>query len=714
VEARSAVCQIAVLHRDTFLTMQRFPDSGELVLSATDLTNFLACGRLTQERLKVALGLRGRLPKDDSPHGDLVRDHGERYEAEQLARLSAEAGGHETVRLPSYGYTRAELGLAAEQTAALMRAGAPLVYQAVFADERWQGRVDFLRRVARPSSLGEHAYDVVDTKLARSVKPQVVHQLSLYTRLAGRIQGDVADRAFVLLGDGTEEPVELRRYAALHRRVVARLEAVVADRPVDLYPEPVAHCGLCRLERECLARRRADDHLSFVAGVRRTHRDVLAASGTTTLAALATLPVDAEIAGLAPERLDILRGQAGLQHESRVTEEPTRRHLPAGRERGYARLPKRSAGDVFFDFEGDPYVGAQGIEYLWGWTTADGTYHHIWAHDEAQEAAALRAFVAWVDDRRERHPDLHVFHYGAHEASKLKSLTQQHGLGETAIDAWLRAGVLVDLYAVVRQAMQVGEESYSLKRLERHYGFERREHTVRDGGGSIVAYEAWLETRDDDVLEAIRRYNAEDCESTAELYRWLLDDMRPAASIALDADFDELAKPDAEDKGEPGFMAELGPVRERLLLGIPLGEDVEVDADQAERRLLAHLLLYHYRESKPQYWHWFAMRDMTPDALVDEREAIGMIALDTTVEPVPDKRSLRWTYRFPAQESKLEAGRVHEPLLNKSLEIVELGEERLVIRRRIEDPAHDVRALIPQSPPDGGAVRRPRPSSPRP
>ncbi len=36
--------------------MLRFPDSPGLVLSATDLTNFLACRRLAHEQLKSAWG----------------------------------------------------------------------------------------------------------------------------------------------------------------------------------------------------------------------------------------------------------------------------------------------------------------------------------------------------------------------------------------------------------------------------------------------------------------------------------------------------------------------------------------------------------------------------------------------------------------------------------------------------------------------------------
>ena len=70
-----------------------------------------------------------------------------------------------------------------------MRDGAPLIFQAHLFDGRWQGRTDFLRRIDAPSDLGDHAYEVLDTKLARQVKPSVVHQLALYNRLLARVQG---------------------------------------------------------------------------------------------------------------------------------------------------------------------------------------------------------------------------------------------------------------------------------------------------------------------------------------------------------------------------------------------------------------------------------------------------------------------------------------------------------------------------------------------
>ena len=409
------------------------------------------------------------------------------------------------------------------------------------------GRTDFLRRVSGPSALGEHAYEVLDTKLARQVKPQVVHQLSLYNRLLGRVQGHEAALAYLLLGDGSSVPIDLRRYAALHRHVIRRLEHLVAQRATATYPEPVAHCAICALAEECYARRVADDHLSLVAGARRDQRERLLEMGLPTVLALAEASGDGAVGSLGAERFETLHQQAALQVSSRTSGLPTHRHLEPARAAGYALLPAPSDGDVFFDLEGDPYVSEEGLEYLWGWCSAEAGYECLWAHDLEAEKAALEGFIDRLGELRARYPELHVFHYAPHERSKLRSLAAQYATREEEVDELLREEVLVDLYAVVRQAMQVGEESYSLKKLERHHDFVRLEKRVREGGGSIVAYEAWLDSGDQELLDAIRAYNDEDCRSTLSLRDWLQNAMRPEAAAQFGVDFEDYRDPEPEE-----------------------------------------------------------------------------------------------------------------------------------------------------------------------
>src|SRR4051794_16260048 len=107
---------------------------GDLVLAATDLTNHLACAHLTQQRLAIARGERGRPAPVDDPHADLIRERGDAHELEQLERLSAECGGHVDLSDTGFPTTREALELAASNTAEAMRDGAKLIYQAHLFD----------------------------------------------------------------------------------------------------------------------------------------------------------------------------------------------------------------------------------------------------------------------------------------------------------------------------------------------------------------------------------------------------------------------------------------------------------------------------------------------------------------------------------------------------------------------------------------------------
>jgi predicted RecB family nuclease len=678
--------------RTTHVHMFALAD-GTLVLAATDLTNHLACEHLTQQRLGVVRGERTKPRPAEDPHAELVRERGQRHEDEQLARLSQECGGHVDLSTETAPYSREELEAASAATTAAMRERAPLIYQAQFFDGRWQGRADFLRRIDTPSDLGAHAYEVLDTKLAKQIKPTVVHQLSLYNRMLADVQGLDPRYAHVVLGTGEIETVHLSRYTALHRRVTRRLEAVAAAPAVATYPEPVSHCAICALADECRQRLIADDHLSLVAGARRDQRERLVEGGITTMTALATTEHVSPLP-LGPERYDLLHHQADLQVRSRDSGQPLNRHLAPKRASGYALLPEPSSGDVFFDLEGDPYVGDEGIEYLWGWWSAEAGYECAWAHDLDAEKAAFELFIDRVAEIRAEHPGMHVFHYAPHELSKLRSLSVKYATREAEVDDLLRDEVLVDLYAVVRQGCQIGEDSYSLKKLERHHDFVRLEKRVREGGGSIITYETWLETADDELLESIRAYNEEDCTSTLSLRDWLLNEMRPAAEAEFGVDFDDLREPEPEEEhGPPKWMPDALALIEPLTVGLPAHGD-EDDADQAERRLLSHLLLYHWREGKPTWWRYFDLRKKPLDDLLDDRDAIAYLEPDLDHPPVAFKRSLDYSFTFPVQEFRLKPGDADDPTTDEGYRVVAVEENRIVLRRGATRPAPTPVALV--------------------
>ena len=128
--------------------------------------------------------------------------------------------------------------------------------------------------------------------------------------------------------------------------------------------------------------------------------------------------------------------------------------------------------------EGHPfYETSRGLEYLFGYCYRDDEasceYAAVWGRDRDAERTAFEQFVDWIVARRRRHPRMHVYHYANYERSALTRLMGEHGTRETEIDDFLRQEVLVDLFRVVRQAIRASTESYSIKEIEKLYGFVR-------------------------------------------------------------------------------------------------------------------------------------------------------------------------------------------------------------------------------------------------
>ena len=143
----------------------------------------------------------------------------------------------------------------------------------------------------------------------------------------------------------------------------------------------------------------------------------------------------------------------------------------------------------------------------------------------AQEQAAFESFIDEVRGRWARHPDLHIYHFAPYEPGAMKRLMGRYATREDEVDRLLRAGVFVDLYAVVKQALRASVERYSIKDLEQFYGYERNVD-LREASKNLHACERALELDQlaappDDVLVAVEGYNRDDCVSTLRLRDWL-------------------------------------------------------------------------------------------------------------------------------------------------------------------------------------------------
>jgi len=647
----------------------------DLVFSASDLVTAATCEYQLLRKLDEKLG---RSPKAEFDADEmLVRAAklGDIHEHKVLEKFLERFGPWDPATgrgvydvAAATAMDRTSLQAKHAESINALRAGADVVFQAAFFDGRFHGRSDFLVK------QDDGSYAVYDTKLARHAKVTALLQLAAYGDQLLHAGIIPAPAVTLILGatvatpgggfDNVMSSHKLADILPVFRERRGRFLALTAghrnqSEAVSWGAPGVMACGRCDY---CKEQVKATDDLLLVARMNSAQRKKLHAQGIYTVKELA----DATLPG-ANASLLRMQDQARMQSNA-GTAEGSVSYVKDGEQHsiGYrvipgntlAELPPPSPGDIFFDFEGDPLwqdsaTGAWGLEYLFGVveTPAESggqnVFKPFWAHNRAAEKQAFLDFLEYVEDRRRKYPDMHVYHYAAYEKTALRKLSVMHVAGEDTVDAWLRDGLLVDLYQTVRNSIRISENSYSIKKLEPLYmGSNLRSGDVKDAGASVVAYADYCEARDAGlafdaaaILAGISDYNEYDCLSTLELRNWLL---RLAGERGI-------APAPAGNTGAPGNLGRAAPAPEdgagvrpselairsfldraaefrsaaaaaALAVSVPgTGAQAAPDPDIQAVAMVDAAVSYHRRERKAFWWAHFDRCENGPDTHQQDR-----------------------------------------------------------------------------------------------
>ena len=214
-------------------------------------------------------------------------------------------------------------------------------------------------------------------------------------------------------------------------------------------------------------------------------------------------------------------------------------------------LPELNDHDIYLDFEGHPFWQIEhGLIFLFGYLEkreGEWEYKEVWAHDKDEEKEKATELVDFFRERFKNNPGMHVYHYNHTERVVLADLLNSdddpmssilnvfgNALGESPADIQqlnelVEEGVFVDLLAIVRNSLQAGTESFSLKVMEKLAGFERRDD-IEGGADAVLEYELYANAdlygieKDEERLNGIAEYNEDDVEATYELHKWLLQE----------------------------------------------------------------------------------------------------------------------------------------------------------------------------------------------
>jgi len=613
--------------------------------SPTQLTNFLSCNHLGVLELAANTKLVTR-PIFNNPISELLKNQGIEHEQRYLDKLKAKYSSVVELSIGNFE-------VRAQETIEAMKNGADVIFQGALKDDNWNGYSDFLIRVETPSHLGDYSYIIEDTKLSAEVKGEAIMQLSIYAELVAQIQGRLPDEVAII--GGTEErfaynPKDFTAYLNYAKRKFLLTNNEDLNHALTVAPEPVDHCHTCNWRGHCEERWHTTDHLKLVAGCGRLQRSDLNKDGISKLAELAELPQPPKLNRGTSESAERIYNQARIQLKGRRSNKPEYEFiLPVVENQGLSRLPEPSSGDVWFDIEGDAHIGGQGLEYLFGWISMDGdtaAFRGEWAMNSNGEKDAFEQFILFVLNQRKAFPKMHVYHFGHYEPTVIRRLSTRYNLLTDEVDDLLRTEVFVDLHRVVKNGLRLSVESYGLKQMEGHFGFERKADLMAASQArKTTALLLDSKTKlDDVVIKLVQSYNEEDCISTQRLHQWL--EARRTELIesgqAVQRFFIEPVEPKVNEE-----LQELELLSQQLLALLP--EDHEnLNEEEVVIKSLADLLLWYRREDKSYWWEFFRMKDLIGDELREERKGLAG-PFEYVGEIGTEKRSTIYRWTFPKQ-----------------------------------------------------------------
>jgi uncharacterized protein len=412
----------------------------------------------------------------------------------------------------------------AEATLALMRQGIERIHSGIILWEKatetpLAGCPDVLIKQPGSSIFGDWYYVPLEIKYSRRPKREYQTILAYQVSILDAIQNTAIEDAWLLLRDRGYYRVAVRKWLPQVQQLIQSC--------IDSLQQPQAPevfiarhpCDTCRWYSSCYAVAKESRHLSLVPGVTPKRYQHLKKLNISTLEGLATANPEA----IAPWLEDTADKNPAAAHQVAVSiirqaqsvlqEQP----IPLPYQQGYhpSHFPHAPV-EFYFDVEAEPerdLIFLHGVLVVNTQTNTE-TFHACIAKTPEEEGRCWREFLelAWM------YPQAPIFHFCEYEVQTMKKLAKRYG---TPYEWWSPLTErCVDVHKWVTKTVVLPVESYALKAIARWMGFDWRA-TKANGAQCICWYQRWLESSDREALEAIVRYNEDDCRATYVVTHWL-------------------------------------------------------------------------------------------------------------------------------------------------------------------------------------------------
>jgi uncharacterized protein len=369
--------------------------------------------------------------------------------------------------------------------------------------------------IKRPgiSKFGDWWYSPVSIQLGRRPKPEYKLVAAFYAQLLAAIQGVFPTTSEVVLRRQNRYTVDLLEWLPRMRETLKdAVQMLLARREPEVFISR-QRCSLCHWYSHCYALAQSQQHLSLVPGVTPNRYEYLQAIGVDSVASLA----DA-----CPINLGETMGrEVGAQLKQQAQAIVEQRAIRKSNDNGFLDIRQTiptAEVELYFDIEAEP---ERNLDYLLGILLVDRQtnsehFYPFLAEKPEDEGLIWQQFVAVVS----AYEDAPIFHFSEYEVETIKRLANLYKTPRDRMESLLSR--CVDLHKRTISSVTFPVESYSLKALANWIGFQWRDRGV-SGDQCVCWYDRWLQTGDRTFLEAILRYNEDDCRATFHLKNWLIE-----------------------------------------------------------------------------------------------------------------------------------------------------------------------------------------------
>ncbi len=409
----------------------------------------------------------------------------------------------------------------------LMKRGVDRIAKPVLMLERAHGvRLvscpDLLVKQPGISRFGPWIYVPTDVRLGK--RPKLDYQIiaTFQAYMASLVQASLVETSWLALRQrGVYGVNVVAMLPQMHTVLNGCIEMMRSRQEPEVF---IAHnrCELCHWFSHCYDRATDLQHLSLLPGVTTSRYVYLKRANITSLEALAAAT---------PKQLEPLPGFGREVAHKMVQQAQATLHRRALPHPLLAQAAIQSATpllephelptapvELYFDIEAAP---EHNLVYLHGVLVVDrhaqtDTFHALLAESPDDEGEVWQQFLDLVW----QHPTAPIYHFCPFEVQTVQRLGSKYDTPLHWVEPLLDR--FVDLHERVTRTAVLPIESYALKSIAKWLGYQWQNPDA-NGAQSICWYADWQETGDRTHLDAILRYNEDDCRATYRVKDWLVE-----------------------------------------------------------------------------------------------------------------------------------------------------------------------------------------------